>query len=491
MISDLLGDGGIWVLLGSALTIYVFWTMIVVILDDRDPASTIAWILFISAIPVVGLVVYLLVGRNTKVLTKKFKTKQLKISEYLDERLKKLKKQEPAAIKKLNERIEEPYQRLLQLVKNTSNSTLTLDNTVEVLQNGSEKFPRLLNDIKKAKDYIHLEYFIWEEDELTQEFQDVLIEKAEKGVEVKILYDSIGGFRQMSRQYRQRFKQSKVQFHSLLSFTSYWNIISAQYRSHNKIAIIDGKIGYTGGMNMGKEYWDGGHRFDSWRDTHIRLSGEAIAPLHAIFAKSWFEARKEMLPKKYFEYHPSPNGHKVPIQLTYSTPYTQFESIKKAYFELICAAQDHIYIQSPYFIPDKAMTTALQTAAMSGVDVRLMITGVPDKKTALGAAHSYFRSVIDAGVKVYLFEAGFLHSKTITIDGQVSTVGTANFDIRSFKLDYEVIALMYDPKTAQELDKDFLNDVKRCRQYTKEDIENTPFVKRLFYSLCRLASPLM
>ncbi len=491
MISDLLNGGGIFGLLGLVLFVYVVWTMIVVIMDDRDPASTIGWILFIAVVPVLGLVVYLMVGRNTKVLTSKFKKKQVLVGEYLRSRLKKIIDKEPEAIKSLDKQIDRPYQRLLQLVRNTSNSTLTMDNNVEILQNGEEKFPRLLKDLKRAKEYIHMEYFIWEEDEMTQKFQDILIKKANQGVEVKILYDSIGGLRKMSRSYRRRFKNSKVEFYSLLSFTSYWNIISAQYRSHNKIAVIDGKIGYTGGMNMGQEYRDGGHRFKTWRDTSVRITGEAVAPLHAIFAKSWFDTRKEKLPRRYFEYEQAKQPHKVPIQLTYSTPYTQFESIKKAYFEMIMAAKKNVYIQSPYFIPDKAMTTALQTAALSGVDVKFMITGIPDKKSALGAAHSYFKPVIDAGVEVYLYKAGFLHSKTITIDGEVNTVGTANFDIRSFKLDYEVIAIMYDQKTTQELEQDFISDLKKCRQYTSEDIHNTKFRTKLFYSLCRLASPLM
>lgn len=491
MIADLLFDGGFWTTIGILLAFYVIWTMIVVIMDDRDPASSLAWILLIVAVPFAGLFIYLLFGRNTKVLTSSFKRTLSISSGYLNDQLKPLKNMEAAAMAKLKETVNPAHQRLIKLVNNTSNSTLTLGNNIQILQNGSEKFPLLMKDLEKANEYIHIEYFIWEEDEMTQKFQDILIQKAEKGIEVKVLYDSIGSIKRMSKEYRKRFKDSKVEFHSLLSPTSFWNVMSAQYRSHNKIVVIDGKIGYTGGMNMGQEYLDGGERFKTWRDTSIKIVGEAVAPLHAVFAKSWFEARGEKLEPKYFEYKSADTGHLVPIQLTYSTPYTRFESIKKAYFELITSSQNNVYIQSPYFIPDRAMTTALQSAALSGVDVKLMVTGVPDKKSALGAAHSYFTSMIDAGVEVYLYDAGFLHSKTIVIDSAVSTVGTANFDIRSFKLDYEVIALMYDSKTAKELEADFRADIKKCHRYTAKDIAETPFRTRLFYSICRLASPLM
>jgi cardiolipin synthase len=491
MITDLFNDGGIFAVIAALLVVYIFWTIIVVITDDRDPASSIAWILLIVAVPLLGLIIYLLFGRNTKVLTSKFK-ENLKISSaYLNKQLRPLRQNEDKVMKKLQGSLAANYFRLLNLVKNTSNSTLTLNNNVEVLQNGSEKFPRLLKDLEKAKDYIHIEYFIWAEDEMTQEFQDLLIKKAESGVEVKVLYDSVGSVGKMSKAYIRRFKDSPVEFHSLLSPTSFVNIISAQYRSHNKIVVIDGKIGYTGGMNMGQEYVDGGKKFPGWRDTSIRVTGEVVAPLHAVFAKSWFEARGEKLASRYFKYEPAKTGNLVPIQLTYSTPYTKFESIKKTYFEMITSAQKNIYIQSPYFIPDRAMVVALQNAALSGVDVKFMMTGLPDKKSALGAAHSYFKSMIDAGVEIYLYETKFLHSKTIVIDSEVGTVGTANFDIRSFKLDYEVIALMYNQKIAKELEADFKFDLKSCRRFTLKTWQETPFKKRLFYSICRLASPLM
>ena len=492
LLDQIAGDASIALtFLAAALLIYIIWTVIVIIMDDRDPASSIAWILLIVAAPFVGLIIYLLFGRNTKVLTSKFRKNLQVSSRYLNKQLAPLKDGEKKAIKTLSSNTELAHQRIINLVKNTSNSTLSLNNNVQILQNGKEKFPLLMQDLEKSTDYIHIEYFIWGEDEMTQKFQDILIKKAEEGVEVKVLYDSIGSIGRMSKAYRKRFKESKVEFYSLLSLTSFMNIISAQYRSHNKIVIIDGKIGYTGGMNMGQEYLDGGDKFETWRDTSIKITGEAVAPLHSVFAKSWFEARGEKLASRYFKYTPADSGEKVPIQLTYSTPYTKFESIKKTYFELITCAQKNVYIQSPYFIPDKAMTTALQGAALSGVDVKFMITGVPDKKAALGAAHTYFKSMLDAGVEIYEYEAGFLHSKTIVIDSAVSTVGTANFDIRSFKLDYEVIALMYDQKVAKELESDFRNDIKKCHQYTKEDLEATPFRTRLYNSLCRLASPLM
>jgi len=379
--------------------------------------------------------------------------------------------------------------KLLHLASQNPASLLTSLNEVEILQNATVKYPRLLEDIKQAKHHIHLNYYIWTEDEFTLQIRDALIERVKAGVEVRCLYDATGG--SMSWQYINDLTEAGVQIHPYLDFRSLSKIHNINYRSHRKLAVIDGEIGYIGGLNLDKDQLDGGEHFEAWRDTHLRIKGEATLAIQASFIISWFNTtQEEVIGLSYFP--PVTVTTFLPVQIAMSGPDSQFEAIRQLYFHMIMSANQKIYLQSPFFIPDESILEALKSAALAGVDVKIMCT--PRGTTysvPYWAANTYFKEVSAAGVEVYLYQAGYFHSKTISVDGLVCTVGTANMDIRSFSLNYEANAVIYDEVITKQLEEDFLEDLKHCEKWTIEEYESRNILLRLRDSICRLASPVL
>lgn len=470
---------------------YVLGTIVFLLLDNRESASTFAWILLIVVLPVIGLLVYLLIGRNWRRLSKKKQLSKQLLRRELVGILRPLINRESKEISIMKKKGGYSYkQELLQLLHGTSNSVLTSRNKVKILHNGKEKFDSLLEDLKNAKKFIHMEYFIWRDDELTRRIRDILIGKAAEGVEVRLLYDAFGGLL-LSRSYRNSLWRAGVKIFPYFNFLKPFKFHTINYRNHRKIAIIDGEIGYVGGMNLAKEYIDGGKRFKSWRDTHLRIEGEAVAILQGVFSTSWFNTTHERLfSEKYFPMTRA-GTRRIPIQVTTSGPDSAWESIKQLYFALITSAEKRVWIQSPYLIPDQSVLMALKTAAMSGIDVRIMMTGIPDKKLPYWSAFTYMKDLLRAGVKVYHYKKGFMHAKTIAVDGEVCSIGTANMDIRSFHLNYELNTLIYDRNTASKLEKDFEKDMGHCNVFSLTDYYHQGFTRRLRNSIARLLAPLL
>lgn len=472
-------------------SLYIAALVIVLLLDNRSSQSTIAWILVFIFLPIIGLFIYMLIGRNWRRLSRKRKIARQENSQRIVDNLSNLIKREPAEIKLLEEKQEYSYKKnLLHLLRNNSNSVLTASNNVEVLQTGELKFKKLIEDIKKAKKFIHLEYFIIHDDILGEKIKKELIKKSKEGVEVRVLYDALGSF-YLPHKYKRELRQAGVKIYAYFNFLLPLRFHTLNYRNHRKIAIIDGNIGYIGGMNIAQEYIDGGDRFKSWRDTHLRVRGDVVNLLQGIFAISWYNTTREKLfGSKYF-----PMGRqfdaKVPVQVTTSGPDSEWESIKQLYFTLISSAEKKVYIQSPYFIPDPSVEVALKVAALSGIDVRVMTTGVPDKYLPYWAAFTYYEDLLRAGVKIYHYMPGFLHSKTVVVDEEVCSVGTANMVVRSFEFDYEVNTLIYDTGIASQLDNDFMEDLKNCKEIKIEDLRNLNVFAKLRNSLARLFAPLL
>lgn len=334
-----------------------------------------------------------------------------------------------------------------------------------------------------------MEYYIIEDDPLGREIADILIEKALAGVEVRVIYDDVGSWG-LGRKFTKRLRRAGVQVKCFMPVVFPWLTSHVNYRNHRKILVIDGKIGFTGGINIAQRYLTG-TRLGPWRDTHLKLEGEAVGMLQIIFMTDWFFVSKEKL-IDYPRYLPKTQVKtETPIQIVTSGPDSDWASIMQAFFSAITHAQHHIYISSPYFLPNEAILTAIKVASLSGIDVRIMIPSRSDSKIVYWASRSYIEELIDANVKVYLYRRGFNHSKLIMIDGKFSSVGTANMDIRSFEDNFEVSAILYDKAITEELEERFLYDLQRSRLVTREYWESRPNLHNFYEALSRLFSPLL
>ena len=475
--------------------IYLAIVMIFIIMENRDTSSTLAWILVFLLFPVVGFVLYIFFGRNWKVHDprKKGRIKDLRMK--TENILSETRKRQHMYFQGVKEcGFSADIERMLHISQNNSDSLLTINNKISVFQTGQEKFEALKEDLRNAQKFIHMEYFIWRKDPLTQEIADILIAKAREGVEVRALFDPIGSFfdNLFHHGYFRRMRKAGVHIVPFYNTLSPFKITTINYLLHRKIVVIDGVIGYTGGMNMGQEYVTGGKVYPAWRDTHMRIFGEAVLSLQMAFAINWEEARQESLfEEKYFPLCADIAYGDIPVQIISSEPHSYWQPIKQSLFTMILAAQDHVYIQTPYFIPDDNLFEALKIVALSGVDVRLMITGVVDKSIPYWAAFTYFENLLLAGVKIYHYNTGFLHAKTIMVDSCVCSIGTTNMDIRSLSLSYENNVVVFDRGVTQKMEKDFKIDLVSCSRFTFGDHRKKNFFVRLRNSIVRLLSPLL
>ncbi|NLB34305.1 MAG: cardiolipin synthase, partial [Elusimicrobia bacterium] len=421
-----------------AFYLYLIVTLIYLLLDNRQPAVTFAWALVFILLPVLGLVLYIIFGWGWRKVSKRHKLH----SQFTDENiataiLPLLKKQLPLK-KHIETNFPSFYARgLTEMFYTDPDAILTDHNHIQLYFQGKEKFDALMEDIKNAEKSIHLEYYIWRSDWLTEKIEDLLCKKAEEGVEVRILYDSLGSL-SMKRKRKKKLEKSGVVLAPFSKLLSRFWVYRLNYRNHRKIVVIDSKIAYSGGMNMGEEYLTGGEKFDMWRDTHFRITGNAVNILQGVFLTDWRNSTDEdLIRDEYFFYEPEARGG-LPAQIITSGPDSKRRSINKLFFNLINSAQKSIYIQSPYLILEPAMQTVLQSAALKGVDVRVIIAGKPDFWVPYWAAFTYMEEMLEAGIKIYHYTKGFMHAKTVIVDSEVFTIGTANFDIRSLQLNYEL-----------------------------------------------------
>ncbi len=473
--------------------IYALITTIFIIMENRSPQSTLAWMLVLLGLPALGIVIYLFFGRGYKAFSQQRKLVHQELGGPLTGVLTTLAQAEAGVIARLQADQRVRYRhKLLQLVRQNPNSMLTAWNRLEILQNADQKYPRLLADIEAARQFIHMEYFSWSEDRFTEQVRELLIRKAREGVEVRILVDALS-FNRLSRRYVQGLRDAGVEIYGYLNFLSLFKIHNISYRNHRKIAIIDGRIGYLGGMNMGQEHLDGGPHFPGWRDTHLRLVGEAALVLQAIFVTSWFNTKPEALSDaKYFPPVDRGSLDYLPVHITTAGPDSQWAAIKQLYFAMISAAEKRIVIQSPFFIPDDSIREALLAAAFSGVEIKIMCT--PRGTTysiPYWAANTYFKEMAEAGIRIFLYREKYFHPKTISIDSEICCVGTANMDVRSFTIDYEANAVVYDRDITEQLEADFEADLACCDEFTLEGYKKRAWPVHLRDSLARLASPVL
>ncbi len=384
------------------------------------------------------------------------------------------------------------HQRLLfQLAQKLGKSPISFNSHTRVLTNGKETYTCILESLRNAKEHIHLEYYIVRDDLIGRQLQTLLIEKAREGVEVRFLYDGVGSWK-LSQEYIDDLKTAGVHVEPFLPVKLPFFNNKINYRNHRKIIVIDGQTAFVGGLNIGDEYLGLNPSYGFWRDTHLWVSGEAARSLQLIFLQDWFSMTGEtLLSPKYLS--PKILDHKTSggVQMISGGPDHQWDVIKKLFFSMIISAKRSIWITSPYFIPDEDILHALRVAALSGLDVRVLVPAKPDKRLPFYASRSYFPGLLEAGVKIYEYRKGFLHSKIMIVDNELASIGTANMDMRSFHLNFEVNAFLYRTKSTLRLVDDYMQDLEDSTEVLLETFQKRSIYYKLIESTSRLLSPLL
>jgi cardiolipin synthase len=468
---------------------YAYWLVLIVLLimDDREPSITLAWLFILLFLPFVGVFFYIFFGRDWKVVANRHGwTERLRMTERAA--MTPIYERNARAAARFQEEwgdtIAEP---VCRAISKENVSRVLPASSIELFDDGAHKFRRLKEDLAAAQRFIHLQYFIWEQDRLTAEIVPILLDRLAAGVEVRIMYDWLGCITFGKRELRQ-LKRAGAEVEADVT-----DLLRINYRNHRKIVVIDGETGYTGGMNVGQEYIDGGERFATWRDSHLRLTGQAVASLEQLFAERWFEHKKDSTRHLFSEEYmprPDPDAFRTGVLLEVAAQGVEdrWSAARRTHMVAIGQAEESVWIQSPYFVPDYSIYDVMINAALSGVDVRFMMTGVPDKKVALWAAQTYYRKLIDAGARVFLYEAGFFHAKTIVVDDTVAAVGTMNMDQRSLKLHKELMVWVFDKGFAAQVAEAFAKDMTKCHEVTLEDLMAVGGLRKFRNQAARLFS---
>ncbi|SKA90669.1 cardiolipin synthase [Clostridium sp. USBA 49] len=459
-------------------------SVLIIILERKRPEKTIAWLLVFVLLPPFGLIFYIFLGRNWK---------RHKLTEDFSPYVKDL-------IYRVINKVENPeYIPLIELLGKNSYSPLFIDNDITIFKDGEEKFNALKNEIKKAKHHIHLEYYIVKSDKIGTEIKNLLIEKAHEGVNIKFIIDRVGSIK-MKKNDIKELRDAGVDVIQYSYFLApLLRAINTQinYRNHRKIVVIDGQIGFIGGINIGDEYLGKG-KLGYWRDTHIMVKGDFVLGLQGVFLDDYFTikriygnyfASKEELSK----YFPEPLKAKNQImQLVKSGPDSEYPAILQGILKMVSIAKKNIYIITPYFVPPESLMEALKIAALGGIDIKILFPGRYDHILVYYASRTYLAELIKCGAKIYFYSSdSFIHSKVMTIDGKISTIGTANMDIRSYELNYEINAVIYDDYKTLELEEQFFKDLEKSREVTIEDFDGTSKLNKIFEAIARVFSSLL
>ena len=461
-------------------SIIIIITMVRVLMDNRQPAKTMAWMLVLMFIPFLGIILYIFFGQNTR--------KERKIWQQSLDQLTKRSMLEFVEQKDFN--IPEEYRTISNLFMNQNLALPFKNNEVEIYTSGYDFFPSLLMEIGKAEHHIHIDTFIISDDPLGRIIADALIDKARQGVEVRLIYDDVGSWR-TPNSFFMRMRNEGIEVYAFMpvrfpAFTSRVN-----YRNHRKICVIDGEVGFIGGMNIARRYVQGTPK-QSWRDTHVKLTGAAVYGLQRAFLVDWYFVSKVLITERSYYPEIIIGQNNSLVQVVTSSPTSLWPEIEQGYVRILTNAKHYVYMETPYFLPTDPILFAMRVAALSGVDVRLMIPYETDTKIVEWASRSYVIEASKAGVKILLYRKGFNHSKLLVSDDAMATIGSTNVDFRSFENDFEANAFFYDKKIALQVKEVFLADQKDSidlddvRRFIKK-----PFLQRLWESFVRLLSPLL
>ncbi|MBD8389781.1 cardiolipin synthase [Dysgonomonas sp. BGC7] len=453
-------------------------TMIVVISENRNPLKTISWVLVLLLLPLVGLIIYYFFGEDSR--------KQRLISHKMYKKLNRRSIGRKELMETLNPPVE--HKGLVSLLNRLKASPLYGGTNVTFYSDGVSKFEALFKEMEKAEKHIHIQYYIFLDDEIGLKTRDILVRKASEGVEVRLIYDDVGSWK-AKRNFFKDMQTCGVEVQPFLKVAFKILTSRVNYRNHRKIVVIDGKVGFVGGMNVADRYIKGVNN-GIWRDSHIKVEGKGVAGLQTSFLIDWYSSRKEFLASD--SYYPilENKGDNL-MQLVTSGPVGQFKDIHLGILQAITNAKECVYIQTPYFVPTDSLLLAIQMAAMRGVDVRLMLPRHSDTTFVHIASMSFLKEVLDAKVNVFFFEAGFLHSKLMVIDSSLTITGSANMDVRSFEHNFEIDAFIYNEETCNKAKEIFFRDIEQSTLLTIEEWEKRSRIEKFKESVTRLFSPLL
>lgn len=456
-----------------------FLTSIRAIVDVRTSQGAIAWAISLNTFPSISLPAYWILGNS-------------KFSGYVTARKAEVVEAQPIMRQLMDDfikyglREEENTPRAL-LIQRLAKMPFTKGNTAKLLIDGEETFDAIFKGIESAKKYILVQYYILKEDELGIKLQNALIKKAQEGVICLVIYDEVGS--SLSKKYREAFENAGIRIYAFNTRQGKGNRFQINFRNHRKIVIADGEVAYVGGLNVGNEYLGLDPQMSPWRDTHVEVRGPVVQAVQLSFAEDWYWASKEAMPQLNWSPKQIPGGTVTALSLP-TGPADKFETATLFFLDMINAAEKRLWVASPYFVPDEQIVSALQSAALKGVDVRVIIPRNPDNILVGLSAYSYLPELERAGVKVYKYNEGFMHQKVVLVDDDTSAIGTANFDNRSFRLNFEITMAMRDKDFGKQVEKMLLDDLSRSTRVSAAVYTQSHFLFRLAVSVSRLMAPL-
>lgn len=464
--------------------ITVLFTIIMVIHEKRDPSKTSTWVLLIISLPVLGLILYVIFGQNRR-KEKIFNRKEIQDLKQIDY----LSQQQVINLKKgqLNSKISNHIS-IITLLLNNSKALLTDFNSVSIFFNGKPAFDSIIEELTRATNSIHIEFYIINDDKIGNRIKEVLIAKAKTGVKVRVIFDDVGSW-SLPKKYINELKNAGVEVYPFMKVRFPLLTSKANYRNHRKIVLIDGRVAFLGGMNIADRYIEGS-KIGMWYDTMLRIEGESVHSLQVIFLVDWYFVSGDLISdrQRYFPEVVIDTYH--PIQVATSGPDSDWASIMQAFFLAITKASQHVYIITPYFIPNESILTALKTAALSGIDVQIILPGISDSTIVYWSSLSYVSELLDAGIKVFLYRKGFNHSKLMMVDSSLAFAGSANMDIRSFEDNFEVAAIMYDDQITHLLEMSFIQFRESSQEISLEEWDKRSAGSSFKEAFARLISPL-
>lgn len=455
--------------------------ILLVILENRNPVKTLSWILVLTFLPVLGLVIYYFFGEDRR--------QKKRISRKMYRKLPHVPQHTPFSHD--NSCSLDQHKQLVDLLYKSDNAPLLSGNSVDIFTQGEDKFRTLIADLMGAKHHIHMEYYIIQQGGLATKIRNVLIEKAKQGIQVRLMYDDVGSWN-LTKKFFQPLIQVGGEVEPFLKVAFPLLTRKVNYRNHRKIVVIDGIIGYVGGMNIADRYINGGP-FDYWTDFHIRIQGKGVWGLQATFLMDWYYTHKKIVEDKIYFPHPQTDvsSQENAMQVVTSDPLEQNHAIMQGLLYAISNAQKRVYIQTPYFVPSESILQALKMIALSGVDVRIILPSQADSWVVLQASNSFINELLSVNIKVYAYDRGFIHSKLVIVDDTLSIVGSSNMDVRSFEYNFEINAFIYDEYTNERIRHVFEKDLEHTTLITPSLWEKRGYKRRLSESACRLLAPLL
>ena len=461
-----------------AYAVTIFSIICVILSENRNPVKSLAWVTVLLVVPAVGLVLYIIFGRNI--------TNKRIISRRNRRRLKRLESVKRIDFNRIGH--SDAAKQQIRLAHSLTGAMYYPDNSARIFDTGNDKFEALITDIKQARKYIHLQYYIIEDDNIGRRLREALIERARAGVTVRIIYDHVGSFR-VKRRFFKEMQQAGIQVYPFFKVTFPPFGTRINWRNHRKICVIDGTIGYIGGMNVADRYISGG-KFPFWRDLHMRITGPAVGALQFSFAVDWnFMGQPLIEDDAPSNYSVKESG--LGMQMLTSGPTSQWSNISFVFHKAIANARKCIYIQTPYFLPTEGLLRALQTAALAKIDVRIMLPRRSDSDMLRFASFSYIQECLRSGIKIYLYKKGMLHSKAIVIDDEFATIGSTNFDFRSFEHNFESNMFIYSKDFNRQMREIFIRDMHDSERVSTVAWKHRPFYEKVLESVMRLFAPIL